>query len=211
MTKEIDSKKQLKDALEHLNDYSDEQLEAFLKDENPDEITLLKRALIAEKKPENEVDADKEWLAFEKAHVPQQRQSWLKVAAIFIGVILAATFTFAAIKGLNLLQQKKTAAEVAQKTEKANKQVAVKLPKDTLKMTAKDEKNVRFDNAELQNILSQMALYYKVKVIYANEGIKHIRLFFEWNKAISLDENISVLNGFQKISISHNGNTLTIE
>jgi hypothetical protein len=95
--------------------------------------------------------------------------------------------------------------------EKTEKQTAEKLPKDTLKVLSKGAENIHFDNVELQQILSQMALYYKVKVVYANEEVKHVRLFFEWNQAISLDENISVLNGFQKISISRNDNTITIE
>ncbi|MCH4147948.1 MAG: hypothetical protein LKG25_05990 [Prevotella sp.] len=211
MTNNNDPKKPLEEALKHLNDYSDADLEALLKDENADEMALLKRALTAEEQAESKADTNKEWLAFEQKHIAHQRPAWLKVAAIFLGIVLVGSFAFAAIKGLGLLQQQKTGKEIAQKVEKTEKQTAEKLPKDTLKVLSKGAENIHFDNVELQQILSQMALYYKVKVVYANEEVKHVRLFFEWNQAISLDENISVLNGFQKISISRNDNTITIE
>lgn len=211
MTNNYDPKKPLEEALKHLNDYSDADLEALLKDENADEMALLKRALTAEEQAESKVDTDKEWLAFEQKHIAHQRPTWLKVAAIFLGIVLVGSFTFAAIKGLSLLQQQKTGKEIAQKVEKTEKQTTEKLPKDTLKVLSKGAENIHFDNVELQQILSQMALYYKVKVVYVNEEVKHVRLFFEWNQAISLDENISVLNGFQKINISRNDNTITIE
>ena len=56
-----------------------------------------------------------------------------------------------------------------------------------------------------------MAKYYGVEVNFANETAKHIRLHFEWDQAKSLDDNIQVLNSFQQITITRDGNKIVVE
>ena len=68
-----------------------------------------------------------------------------------------------------------------------------------------------FDNTTLSDILSAMGQYYGLKVVYSTATAKAIRLHFEWDQAKSIDANIAILNGFQQISITRNGDTLNVE
>ena len=72
-------------------------------------------------------------------------------------------------------------------------------------------KPVVFENAELGDILSQMANFYHVKVVYKNEETSKIRLYFNWDKQQSLNHCLDILNGFDRINIIYSDNTITVE
>ena len=74
-----------------------------------------------------------------------------------------------------------------------------------------DMKPVVFDNAELGIILTQMAYFYHVKVEYVNANTQHVRLFFNWNKTKSLEQNLEILNAFDRIQIEVADGTLMVK
>lgn len=68
-----------------------------------------------------------------------------------------------------------------------------------------------YENAELQNILTPIAVHFHLQVTYQNESARHIRLFLQLEKNMSLDDIIELLNHFEKVNIRHEGQTLIVE
>lgn len=55
-----------------------------------------------------------------------------------------------------------------------------------------------YENAELQNILTPIAGHFHLQVTYQNESARHIRLFLQLEKNMSLDDIIELLNHSRK-------------
>ena len=72
-------------------------------------------------------------------------------------------------------------------------------------------KPVMFDDAELGIILAQLSGFYHVKVKYVDAGAQHIRLFFNWNKTKTLEQNLELLNAFDRIQIEYADGTLMVK
>lgn len=68
-----------------------------------------------------------------------------------------------------------------------------------------------YENAELQNILTPIAGHFHLQVTYQNESVRHIRLFLQLEKNMSLDDIIELMNHFEKVNIRHEGQTLIVE
>lgn len=68
-----------------------------------------------------------------------------------------------------------------------------------------------YENAELQNILTPIAEHFHLQVTYQNESARHIRLFLQLEKNMSLDDIIELMNHFEKVNIRHDGQTLIVE
>ena len=68
-----------------------------------------------------------------------------------------------------------------------------------------------YENAELQNILTPIAGHFHLQVIYHNESARHIRLFLQLEKNMSLDDIIELMNHFEKVNIRHEVQTLIVE
>ena len=68
-----------------------------------------------------------------------------------------------------------------------------------------------YENAELQNILTPIAEHFHLQVTYQNESARHIRLFLQLEKNMSLDDIIELMNHFEKVNIRHEGQTLIVE
>ena len=68
-----------------------------------------------------------------------------------------------------------------------------------------------YENAELQDILTPIAGHFHLQVTYQNESARHIRLFLQLEKNMSLDDIIELMNHFEKVNIRHEGQTLIVE
>lgn len=68
-----------------------------------------------------------------------------------------------------------------------------------------------YENAELQNILTPIAGHFHLQVTYQNESARHIRLFLQLEKNMSLDDIIELMNHFEKVNIHREGQTLIVE
>lgn len=68
-----------------------------------------------------------------------------------------------------------------------------------------------YENAELQNILTPIAGHFHLQITYQNESARHIRLFLQLEKNMSLDDIIELMNHFEKVNIRHEGQTLIVE
>ena len=142
---------------------------------------------------------------------------WLRVAAVFLGCVLLTGVALAAMTGLGWLRNPfaKEKPEVAQRTSVTASSQDTAATADSISPRQKVSKPAPvvkvFDNATLADILDEMGRYYGLKVIYRNASAKAIRLHFQWDQAKGIDAALSVLNGFQQIAVTHNGNEIVVE
>ena len=207
-------RRMLFDMQEHPEKYTDEQMEHLLADEEVKEFLrdLAMARMAGKKATPKKVDVDKAWKEFSNGSYRNR----MKIAASIVGIIFLSGVALAAVQNgwLNfstsdkVVDNKAMAEQIVPSNTLANdslKAMTVE-PTDSL-----DMKPVVFDNAELGTILMQMADFYHVKVEYMNANTQHVRLFFNWNKTKTLEQNLELLNAFDRIQIEYADGTLMVK
>ena len=203
----------LLDMQEHPEQFSEQALKTMLDDPEVRELmeatAQLKQAMMSDENNANDVDA--EWQRFAQTHLTEQKpdRSWLKIAATFIGILMISGIAFAAIHIIrNVSNAGIDPQEPIQKTTIANPN---KLPADTLKTDSIPPKVVRYDEATLEQILTDMANYYGLTLNWKSEEAKTLRLFYIWNKQQSAVEAIRSMNSFERIRLELSDSILTAD
>lgn len=236
----IDSQKwdMLLDLLEHPEKYSETQKDELLGDEEVNELyqqlietrQSLDFAKSKEKMKMPSIDAEWEKLKEEKQQKEEMNQNaetqqtaklfslWSpmrKVAAV-AAVLVVSGITFAAIHLVTRSHQT---------SDKHNTELVASQKDSIQQVSAPQKSNIEektdsaslaqlplvYENAELQNILTPIAGHFHLQVTYQNESARHIRLFLQLEKNMSLDDIIELLNHFEKVNIRHEGQTLIVE
>ena len=154
----------------------------------------------------------------EKQQTAMQLPLWSpmrKVAAV-AAVLVVSGITFAAIHLVTRSHQA---------TDKNNTELVASQKDSIQQFSAPQKSNIEektdsaslaqlplvYENAELQNILTPIAGHFHLQVTYQNESARHIRLFLQLEKNMSLDDIIELMNHFEKVNIRHDGQTLIVE
>lgn len=210
------------DVQENPSQYSDKELEELFQNEDLQEdlncAAHLKQALLSEELAQHpaedcDIDINAEWNHFKQKHYPQKHHQWSKIAAAIISIVLVSGFTFAAI-----IWQKQSVnqqdAEIAhsnhenqETTDTTNVQKTQEPKKDSVLTSSAP---VLFENAELEKILEEMGRHYGKQVVFKSD-VLHLRLHFEWNKELTLQQNLTVLNSFNHINISLENDKIIVE
>ena len=202
----------LLDMQEHPEQFSEQALKTMLDDPEVRELmeatAQLKQAMMSDENNENDVDA--EWQRFAQTHLTEQKpeRSWLKIAATFIGILMMSGIAFAAIHILRH-QHKSEMLQTADTVAVANSSLYThhsSLPNDSI-----PPKVVRYDEATLEQILTDMADYYELTLNWKSEEAKTLRLFYIWNKQQSAVETIRSMNSFERIRLELNDSILTAD
>lgn len=238
--KKMDSQKwdMLLDLLEHPEKYSETQKDELLGDEEVNELyqqlvetrQSLDFAKSKEKMKMPSIDAEWEKLKEEKQQKEEMSQNaetqqiaklfslWSpmrKVAAV-AAVLVVSGITFAAIhlvtrshqpsdnSNTELVASRKDSIQQVSAPQKSN----IEEKTDSASLA---QLSLVYENAELQNILTPIAGHFHLQVTYQNESARHIRLFLQLEKNMSLDDIIELLNHFEKVNIRHEGQTLIVE
>lgn len=228
----------LLDLLEHPEKYSEIQKDELLGDEEVNELyqqlvetrQSLDFAKSKEKMKMPSIDAEWEKLKEEKQQKEEMSQNaetqqtaklfplWnpmRKVAAV-AAVLVVSGITFAAIH---------LVTRSYQASDKHNTELVASQKDSIQQVSAPQKSNIEektdsaslaqlplvYENAELQNILTPIAGHFHLQVTYQNESARHIRLFLQLEKNMSLDDIIELLNHFEKVNIRHEGQTLIVE
>ena len=238
--KKMDSQKwdMLLDLLEHPEKYSETQKDELLGDEEVNELyqqlvetrQSLDFAKSKEKMKMPSIDAEWEKLKEEKQQKEEMSQNaetqqiaklfslWSpmrKVAAV-AAVLVVSGITFAAIHLVTRSHQP---------SDNSNTELVASQKDSIQQVSAPQKSNIEektdsaslaqlplvYENAELQNILTPIAGHFHLQVTYQNESARHIRLFLQLEKNMSLDDIIEQLNHFEKVNIRHEGQTLIVE
>lgn len=236
----MDSQKwdMLLNLLEHPEKYSETQKDELLGDEEVNELyqqlietrQSLDFAKSKEEMKMPSIDAEWEKLKEEKQQKEEMSQNaetqqtaklfslWSpmrKVAAV-AAVLVVSGITFAAIHLVTRSHQP---------SDNSNTELVASQKDSIQQVSAPQKSNIEektdsaslaqlplvYENAELQNILTPIAGHFHLQVTYQNESARHIRLFLQLEKNMSLDDIIELLNHFEKVNIRHEGQTLIVE
>ncbi len=201
------------DMQERPDRYTDEQVESLLADEDMKEffhdMAMVRMAM--KKGNPKKVNVEEAWKEF----AGKSSSNRWKIAASIIGVIFLSGITFAAIhSGIFRSSSSDEANQVKTEQVSSNDDLS---KTDSIKANATEKadsidiKPVVFDNAELGNVVSQLAAFYHVKVEFDNAEAQHIRIFFNWDKTKTLKQNLDILNAFERIQITEENGTLKVE
>ena len=224
--------------LEHPEKYSETQKDELLGDEEVNELYQLqvetRQSLDFGKSKEEmktpSIDAEWEKLKEEKQQKEEKNQNaethqtaklfplWSpmrKVAAV-AAVLVVSGITFAAIHLVTRSHQPsdKNNTELVTSHKDSIQQVSAPQKSNIEEKTASAslaQLPLVYENAELQNILTPIAEHFHLQVTYQNESARHIRLFLQLEKNMSLDDIIELMNHFEKVNIRHEGQTLIVE
>lgn len=205
----------LLDMQEHPENYSEQALETMLEDPEVRELmeatALLKQAMIWENSRKSTVNVDAEWQRFAGQHIADSkpRRGWLKVAAVFLGVLFVSGITFAAIHIVRMVNSQKS--QTVQTEQPMTAKASTTIPADTVKTDTIAPKIIRYDEATLQKILTDMGEYYRLRVELRNEDAKTLRLFFQWNQRQEASKVLEQLNTFERIQLVLNDSTIIAE
>ncbi len=198
----------LLDMHEHPENYSDEQLAAMLDDEIQEQLATAKRAMTDIPEP----DVDAEWQHFEQEHfAPVKNRRWLKVAAIFLGVIMLSAFTYAAIRAVSHHTVDKAKEPTENVTVEPQPESTVEPRLGVADSAAVAVEPIVFDNQPLDQMLEKIAPHYGMQVEFRSEDARALRFYFVWQPDEDLDAVLERLNLFESVNISKEGNTIVVE
>ena len=205
----------LLDMQEHPENYSEQELKTMLEDPEVrglmEATELLKQAMIWENSRKSTVNVDAEWQRFAGEHIADSKphRGWLKVAAVFLGVLFVSGITFAAIHIVRMVNSQKS--QTVQTEQPMTAKASTTIPADTVKTDTIAPKIIRYDEATLQKILTDMGEYYRLRVELRNEDAKTLRLFFQWNQRQEASKVLEQLNTFERIHLVLNDSTIIAE
>lgn len=221
--------RQFLDIQDNLEQFSDEELKELFMDKGLqdafDNAALLKQAIKSEDTNANKdlepglhdgINLNAEWESFKQKNYPTAHplHQWRKIAAAIIAAIMVSSVSFAFI----LWQQHHTEKQRSEQKDSLQAKSIATYPVTTkeAQTTKKDSTLAEptdpmlFDNVELKDILTEMGKHYGKQVIFQNNK-EHLRLRFEWNKQLSLQQNILILNGFEHINIVLEDNKIIVK
>lgn len=195
--------KMLLDMQDHPEQYSDEALEQMLNDAEAQELmeatAQLKRAIINDEFTISEQDVEDEWKEFASKHFARQKPqyNWLKMAAMFIGILFVSGIAFAAIHMI----RHNTGIQEPQPKEQTVRQQAV-LADNVQSDTTILAEPVVFENVSLDSIAKGIAAWYHMDMDLQNEQACELRFHFIWKPNDSLQEVIEKLNMFEHVDMA---------
>lgn len=210
---------------EHPEQVTDEQLQQALDDpqmrELVEQMAFAKRTFKNEELQAEELDVEGEWEKFAADHYGEDNNgktnfslfalhsSLQKIAASFVGVLLVSGMAFAAIHIVRMVNSQKS--QTVQTEQPMTAKASTTIPADTVKTDTIAPKIIRYDEATLQKILTDMGEYYCLRVELRNEDAKTLRLFFQWNQRQEASKVLEQLNTFERIHLVLNDSTIIAE
>ena len=208
-----DNIRQLLEMLDNPEAYTEQEIQDII---NRDEDTRETYRMMAEAKRSSRqhqankpIDVDAAWQKFNQKIQPQQHSfGWMKIAASFIGVLLVSGIAFAAIQILRYTQQHTPKTEEVINTPKS----ANVTPADTLTTdTIATPQPIIYDNIPLEKMLPEIAAHYDAKVTFVNDEARQLRFRFVWNPQKGIDQMVSDLNQFERLTVKLKDNEITVE
>ena len=205
--------RQLLEMLDNPEAYTEQEIQDII---NRDEDTRETYRMVVETKrssrqrqAEKPIDVDAAWQKFNQKIQPQQHSfGWMKIAASFIGVLLVSGIAFAAIQIVRYtLQNTPKTEEVINTPKPANV-----TPTDTLTTdTIATPQPIIYDNIPLEKMLPDIAAHYAANVTFVNDEVRQLRFRFVWNPQKGLEQVVTDLNKFERLTVTLNDNQITVE
>ena len=186
--------------MEQPHAYTDQQWQEILSDEECRELYTLMAKTQSAFDTQKEIDdetIDNEW----KRLIVSSSRRWLRVAAMFIGVLMISGIAIAAVHLV------RNAVGVDTKTPTQKTQIIDEhqpaLSTGTIKSdTLVKAVSVVFDNVTLDSIAKEIAIYHHIDMDLQNEQAKQLRFYFVWKQDDSLQEVVEKLNMFEYVNMT---------
>lgn len=225
----MDKFEKILDIIDHQEKYSDEEIREILQDE---ECRKLYQTMMevdsALENPSPIINVDEEWEKFSQEHQLQEEAtqnaaqeaashpitSWRKLAASIAGFVLISGIAFAAIHTYIKRSQEPTqiTADTHPEVIKSDsaKQVAAK---DSLAHPKPEKPAIHktFENVSFEQMISEIASYYDLQVKFENNEDKTLRLYYEWDSHLSIENIVKELNQFENVNIELQQNELIVK
>lgn len=201
-----------------------------------EQLAFTKRAIKQSQLTNDTPDVDNEWEQFAASHAEEldalDRSAGLgdacqsehetsakplmikrlfshsKIAASFIGVLLASGIAFATIQ---IVRNIKTSKPQTVKTEQAAAvSPAASLPTDTIKADTIPSEPCVFNNVPLDSMLTTIAAAHGVQVKFENDAVRELRFHFVWKRKDSLSRVVEKLNTFEAVNIGMEDKKLVV-
>ena len=132
-----------------------------------------------------------------------------KIAASFIGVLLASGIAFAAIQVVRNISTPKPQQPTTEQTTDIDP--VTFLPADTVQADTISVEPYIFNNVPLDSMLTAIATAHGVGVKFENEAARHLRFHFVWKREDSLSRVVEKLNTFEAVNIGMEDKTLVVK
>lgn len=206
----MDKYDRLLDAIEHPGNYTDDELNDLLSDPELRRAYRLmaasRSALIRQPEP----DVDSEWDRFAAQHLTSRRPlivrligRWPVAAAIVVGLVSIAAVA-AGITITKAVSAPAAAPDAVEATRPDHYAGVVISEPDTV-VVSSDSASVSivtFKDETLSDLLNALGKHYGAEVEFKNPAARRLRLYYNWNPALTLDETVEQLNNFEQINLS---------
>ena len=216
----MDKFEKILDIIDHQEEYSDAEIREILRDEECRKLyqtmqevdsALLRQGMEgADKKSSHGFNVDEAWDEFSQKH----GFSWRKIAASIVGFILISGIAFAALH--TYIRKSQEPMPIAENTEKmvvgdSLKSDAAKVDSASVIKTKKPAIRKTFENVSFEIMMSEIAAYYDLQVVFENEEAKKLRLYYEWDSHTEIGMVIRELNQFENVDISLHGKEIIVQ
>ena len=212
---------------DHPEQLTDEQLQQILANDEMRQLVkqlgFAKRAFKHDVLKNDTPDVESEWEKFAASHSEElvaldeeKPKSHFhiylfrhKIAASFIGVLLASGIAFAAIQVVRNISTPKPQQPTTEQTTDIDP--VTFLPADTVQADTISVEPYIFNNVPLDSMLTAIATAHGVGVEFENEAVRHLRFHFVWKREDSLSRVVEKLNTFEAVNIGMEDKTLVVK
>ena len=207
-----DKIQQLLEITDAPNEFSEEQIEETLKDDDMRAAyaVMVLAAQTFDAARENERQDVQQNVAKTIA-MGNRRMLWRKVA-IFIGIFLISGLAVAAFLPMGKTTPKEEKQAVVEVKETPSQTADSDVRQKDLKATQTSQPAiVVFQDETLENIMQAVGEAYKVTPVFKNEQKRHLRLHLKWNRDAGLDIFLQRISQFKQFEVTATPTTLIIE
>ena len=202
--------KRLLDAQDYPETFTEEELQAMLKEddfrESAELMARLKQAYIG--KETEDIDVDAEWQRFVLRKPKRRSWGWMQIAAAFIGLLMLSGIAYAAIHIVSSSRSQQ--AEVQDTTAVAHRGSAPAARLASHEGPTSCEPKT-FENVPLKDIATELASFYHIAIEVRTAEAAALRLYYPWNPQMPLRQVVEELNRFEKVHLTLTNDTLIIE
>ena len=219
----------LLDMIEHPDQYTDEQLNELLRDDElrqtyqliSDTTSAYEYRRTSDKLTDEIIEEEWNKVMEKKSTSRPIYHYYRQIAAVVIGILTVSGIAVAAVSIVKGSKKRlATDSEVAitnnmthTKTlqEKGSTRTTVTYSKLKEKKVGEILPPKQFDNVMLQDIVQEISDYYGTKTVCRNPEAGQLRLRFLWNRDQSVEHAVKTLNMFEKVQLTLTDSTITIE
>jgi hypothetical protein len=214
----MDKSELLFQMMEHPERYSDEQWCEVLADEECKELytmlSMVRSAIDDERIGGSMSDEliNLEWDKFRAKHEVMASGSsprWPKIAAAVAIVVLCFGLAIAAVYSHVFEKQAHDGKESTATLHVTSTPESGALPDQ--EVHTDELQSFLYDNVPLEQIISDLSSHYDVDVEWRSDEARDLRLYYKWEPSFTLDKVVDMLNSFEAINITREGDKIIIE